>query len=77
MAYWIEVNDERERQVYVIDLDRVAAFSLSWNNRLTIFLPNSDRQLILTPQSEPEAYRRVLDYVEKTTGYSLEKTRSS
>ncbi|MGC9505882.1 hypothetical protein [Baaleninema sp.] len=72
MAYWIKINYERDKQVYVIDLDRISAFSLSWNSRLTLYLTESDRAIVLTEQSEPEAYQKVIDYIEKTTGYSLE-----
>ncbi|MDC0833994.1 hypothetical protein AY599_07685 [Leptolyngbya valderiana BDU 20041] len=72
MAYWIKINYERDKQVYIIDLDRIVAFSLSWNSRLTLYLTEGDRPIVLTEQSEPEAYQKVIDYIEKTTGYSLE-----
>ncbi|MBO9998114.1 MAG: hypothetical protein J7641_03745 [Cyanobacteria bacterium SID2] len=71
MAYWIKINYERDNLVYVVDLDRISAFSLSWNSRLTLYLTDSDQTLVLTEQSEPDAYQKVMDYIEKHTGHSL------
>lgn len=76
MAYWIEIDDPRDRQVYLVDLDRVSAFSLSYNHRLTLYLQSGEaKTLVLTSQSAPEAYRQVLDYIEKTTGHTLDRDR--
>jgi hypothetical protein len=73
VSYWIKINYERDKQVFVLDLDRISAFSLSWNGRLTLYFPNGESSLVITQQSEPEAYQKILDYVEKKTGHSLKK----
>ncbi|WP_071516477.1 hypothetical protein [Geitlerinema sp. PCC 9228] len=71
MTNWIKINYERDKQVYVIDLDRICAFSLSWNGRLTIYLNNSDTHLTITMQSDPEAYEQIVNYIKEKTGYTL------
>jgi len=68
VAYWIKINYERDKQTHVIDLDRIGAFSLFWNGRVTLYLPNGE-PLVVTQHSDPESYHKVLDYIEKTTGF--------
>ncbi len=70
MARWIKISDEREKQVYAIDLERIGAFSMSLNGRLTLYLPNNE-PLVLTQQSDPQAYHQILDYIKETTGFVL------
>ncbi|WP_017717264.1 hypothetical protein [Kamptonema formosum] len=71
MAHWIKISYERDKQVYVIDLDRISAFSLSWNGRLTLYLSNHQTGIEITQQSDPEAYHKILDYIKETTGFPL------
>ncbi|USR90544.1 hypothetical protein NEA10_17175 [Phormidium yuhuli AB48] len=54
----------------------MSSFSLYKQSRLTIYWHPQEQPLILTAQSDPVAYRQVLDYVEKTTGHSLETSPS-
>lgn len=70
MAYWIKINYERDKQTHIIDLERIGAFSLSWNGRVTLYLPNGE-PLVITQQSDPDSYHKILDFVEKTTGFVI------
>lgn len=76
MAYWIRIHQQGGKEVHILDLDRVSSFSLYKQSRLTIYWHPQEQPLILTAQSDPVAYRQVLDYVEKTTGHSLETSPS-
>jgi hypothetical protein len=71
VANWIKINYERDKQVYIIDLDRVAVFSLSGNFRLTLYFDSNQPPLTITKPSQPEAFQFILNYVESTTGHSL------
>ena len=71
MAHWIKICYERDKQIYVLDLDRISAFSLSWNGRLTLYFPGGETNIVLTQQSDPEAYSKVLDFIKETTGFAL------
>lgn len=71
MAYWIKICYERDKQVYILDLDRISAFSFSWNGRLTLYLGNGETSIVLTQQSEPEAYEKIINYIKQTTGYAM------
>jgi len=72
VAYWIKIHEQGGKHIHLIDLDRVSSFSLYKGTRLTVYWHLSEQPLVLTVQSDPVAYQQVLDYVEKTTGYSLE-----
>ncbi|MEY3867608.1 MAG: hypothetical protein ACRCT1_15955 [Microcoleaceae cyanobacterium] len=66
MSYWIKIN--YERSTYVIDLDRISAFSSDpENKRITFWLPNSSQPIILNPQLNTDAYIQVLEYLKKIT----------
>ena len=69
MAYWIKLNFERT--TYVIDLDRVTAFCYAPNAKISFALLDGNTTIVVTQQSDPESYQRLLDYVEKRTGFSL------
>jgi hypothetical protein len=69
VAYWIKIT--YDRNIYVIDLDRVAAFCQAANGRLSFSLPDDDITIVINPQSDPNTYRLLLNYIEKQTGYSL------
>nr|WP_199330508.1 hypothetical protein [Microcoleus sp. FACHB-68] len=71
VAHWIKICYERDKQIYVLDLDRISAFSLSWNGRLTLYFPGGETSIVLTQQSDPEAYSKVLDFIKETTGFPL------
>jgi hypothetical protein len=66
VSYWIKMN--YERSTYVIDLDRISAFSSDpENKRITFWLPNSSQPIILNPQLNTDAYIQVLEYLKKIT----------
>lgn len=69
MAYWIKLN--YERNTYVIDLDRVTAFSYASNARVAFTLLDGSTTIVVTHQGDPASYQAILDYVEKRTGFSL------
>lgn len=69
MAYWIKITYDRNQ--YVIDLDRVGAFCHTSNGRLTFSLPGDNTPIVVNQQSNPEAYQKILDYIEKMTRYRL------
>lgn len=63
MAYWIKITYDREN--YAIDLDRVGAFSVSSNHKITFWLPDSGVEICMLPQNNPESYQKVFNYLEK------------
>lgn len=66
MGHWIKIN--YERGIYLIDLESISAFSSEADSkRITFWLPNSSQPIILNPQSNPEGYKQVLEYIKKTT----------
>ncbi len=68
-AYWIRI--EYERKEYLINLDRIHTFACDAGKRITFWLPDGVEPIILNPQSYPEVYHQVQDYIRNTTGYSL------
>lgn len=70
MTYWVKFIYDRE--TYVVDLERIGAFCQSPNGKLTFWLPTSRNPVVIHPRSNPEAYQKVLDYLKKTTQYSLD-----
>lgn len=69
MASWVKITFERD--IYAIDLDRVSAYANAPNGKITFWLPNSSIPIILHPQTNPESYQTIQDYISKQTGYSL------
>jgi hypothetical protein len=66
VSYWIKIN--YERSTYVIDLDRISAFSSDpENKRITFWLPNSSQPIILNPHLNTDSYIQVLEYLKKIT----------
>jgi hypothetical protein len=57
-----------ERNIYVVDLDSIGHFSLAENGRLMFYLPDGKVSIVIHPDSNPDTYQQVLDYIEKTTG---------
>ncbi len=60
-----------DRSEYVIDLSRVRCFCHAPNQKLTFWLPDSALPIVLTPQSDPEAYQKVRDFILRRTGHPL------
>ncbi len=60
-----------ERNTYVVELNRISSFALAENGRLIFWLPNEKVQIVIHPQTNPDAYQQILDYIEMTTGQSL------
>ncbi|NEP02936.1 MAG: hypothetical protein F6K58_30650 [Symploca sp. SIO2E9] len=60
-----------ERNTYVVDLSRISSFVITENGRLKFWLPDGRVLIIIHPQSNSEAYQKILTYVEKTTGQSM------
>jgi hypothetical protein len=69
VAYWIKLI--YDRNIYVIDLDRVSSFCHSPNGRITFSVLEGTTTIVINQQSDPIAYQTILDYVEKKTGLSL------
>jgi hypothetical protein len=69
VAFWIKLT--YERNTYVVDLDRVAAFCQLSNGRISFTLPEGREQITITQQTDPITYQTLLDYVEKVSGFSL------
>ncbi len=67
--YWLKLTYDRDE--YMIDLNRIGAFSLAPSGKLTFWISDSGNPIIIHPQGNAEAYQKIIDYVEKTTGYSL------
>ncbi|MFW6359909.1 MAG: hypothetical protein ACOC0N_11950 [Chroococcales cyanobacterium] len=61
-----------DRCEYIIDLNRLSAFSYSPNKKLTFWLPDSSLPIIVTPQSDPEGFRKLVTFIEKKTGHSFQ-----
>jgi hypothetical protein len=69
VAYWIKVQYERNE--YVIDLDRLSAFSCAPNGKITFWLPDSSIPLVINRQSNPEEYEQILNYVHRVSTQPL------
>ncbi|MBW4668851.1 MAG: hypothetical protein KME60_15870 [Cyanomargarita calcarea GSE-NOS-MK-12-04C] len=68
-AHWVKILYERNQ--YVINLTCISSFCHEPNGRITFWLPDSSIPVIINPLSNPESYQKVLDYVHKATGHSL------
>ncbi|MBD0344937.1 MAG: hypothetical protein ICV63_08990 [Coleofasciculus sp. Co-bin14] len=66
---WIQVHYERTD--YVIDLNRISSFCYSPRGRLTFWLPDSSIPIIINEQSDPDTYQKLLDFIQRKTGYLL------
>ena len=69
MAFWIKLT--YERNTYVVDLDRVAAFCQRPNGRISFTLPPGGETITITQQTDSTGYQTLLDYVEKVSGFKL------
>ena len=66
---WIKIIYDRHE--WFIDLNCISAFAWEKNGRITFWLPDSTKDIIINPNSSPEAYKKVLEFIYKLTGYSL------
>lgn len=65
MTYWIKMNYERE--TYIIDLDSISAFASGLNQRITFWLPNNGKPIIINNSSNPKTYEDILAYIQRIT----------
>jgi hypothetical protein len=70
VTYWIKIN--YDRNVYVIDLNRVSAFAYEPNGKLKFWLPDNGFPIILNPQGHADAHKRVLTYIEEVKGHAFD-----
>ena len=71
MAFWIKLTFDRT--LYVIDLDRIAAFYQTSTGRVAFSLSNENVTIVVNQQKDPDTYQTILNYVEQTTGHCLEE----
>jgi hypothetical protein len=69
VAFWIKLT--YERNIYVVDLDRVAAFCQRANGRISFTLPAGQENITITQQADPATYQTLVDYVQKVSGFDL------
>lgn len=69
MTYWIKLT--YDRNTYVIDLDRISAFCLAPNGRISFSVMDGHTLIVINQHSDPAAYQLILDYIEKKTELSL------
>ncbi|AKG21033.1 hypothetical protein [Calothrix sp. 336/3] len=67
--YWVKIFYERNE--YVINLNCISSFCSEPNGRITFWLPDGIIPIIIHPVANPESYEKVLNYINKTTGYSF------
>ncbi|AUT00786.1 hypothetical protein CLI64_10475 [Nostoc sp. CENA543] len=68
-AYWVKILYERNE--YVINLNCISSFCQEQNGRITFWLPDGTIPIVINPVNNPESYNKVLQFVQKTTGYSF------
>ncbi|UKP00385.1 hypothetical protein [Nostoc sp. UHCC 0870] len=68
-AYWVKISYERNE--YVINLNCISSFCQEPNGRITFWLPDGTIPIVINPTNNPDSYKKVLQYVQKTTGYSF------
>ncbi len=68
-AYWVKILYERNE--YVINLNCISSFCQEPNGRITFWLPDSTIPVIINPVSNPDAHKKVLEYIHRSTGYYL------
>lgn len=71
MAFWIKLTFDRT--LYVIDLDRIAAFCQTSTGRVAFSLPDERITIVVNQQKDPDTYQTILHYIEQKTGHSLEE----
>lgn len=66
---WIKIHYDRKE--FSIDLTRISTFICESNGRLSFCLPDSATTIIIHPNSNAEAYQKIQDYINHTTGHSI------
>ncbi len=66
---WICINYDRNE--WYIDLNSITSFVCEPNGRITFWLPDSTKDLVINPQGNPEAYQKLIEFIRKKTGFSL------
>lgn len=68
-AHWVKIIDDKNE--YVVNLYCISSFCQESNGRITFWLPDGTIPIIINPSNNPDSYHKVLQFVQKTTGYSL------
>ncbi|MCY7322755.1 MAG: hypothetical protein LH660_13375 [Phormidesmis sp. CAN_BIN36] len=71
MAFWIKLTFDRT--LYIIDLDRIAAFCQTSPGRVAFSLSDEKTTILVNQQKDPDTYQTILNYIEQTTGHRLEE----
>lgn len=66
---WIHISYERKE--FIINLSKISSFSYSNSGKVTFWLPDSSTPIIISKQSEPEDYHKIIEFITTKTGYSL------
>ncbi len=67
--YWVHIIYERHE--WFINFNSITTFAWEPNGRITFWLPDSTKDIIINPNNNQEAYEKVLKFVNKVTGNSL------
>ncbi|MEB3342401.1 hypothetical protein [Okeania sp.] len=67
--WWVKII--YERQEWLIDLSCITTFVGEPNGRITFWLPDSKKDIIINPNRDKEAYQKVSEFIKKVTGCSL------
>ncbi|VXD20120.1 conserved hypothetical protein [Planktothrix serta PCC 8927] len=67
--YWIKIIYDRHE--YIVDLNRLNTFVVDSSKRIMFWLPDGKEAIIINPQTNSEAYSKILDFIQQKTGYSL------
>ncbi|MCL1466820.1 hypothetical protein [Argonema galeatum] len=68
-SYWVKIYYERND--YLINLKFISTFSCEQNGRITFWLPDNAMPIVIHPQTNLEAYEKVISYIKQITGYTL------
>ena len=67
--YWVHIIYERHE--WFINFNSITTFAWEPNGRITFWLPDSTKDIIINPNNDLEAYEKVLKFVNKVTGNYL------
>ncbi|HEY9694753.1 MAG TPA: hypothetical protein V6D15_21350 [Oculatellaceae cyanobacterium] len=59
-----------DRSEYIVNLNTVSSFCCSVG-RLKFWLPDSSVPIVLSKNSDPDNYQKLLNYIERQTGHTL------
>jgi hypothetical protein len=68
-AHWVKIIYEKNE--YIINLNCISSFCHEPNGRVTFWLPDGTIPIIINPANNPDSYQKVVQFVQKTTGYFL------